>query len=196
MHHILTSLSSMDIRGTELRDMFLARRRVFIEDLGWPLYSKHGLEWDQFDNLDSHYLIVLDNDDEVVAGVRFTPTARETVLGVTPMPYMIKEAAEGKLKDLPDDLLYIKPPYDLRIFEASRLFVSAQGKENKLRTHARLIVGMREASKKLGFDSLLAIADHNLSAKISMMGFPHQHIGRDFWCSGRGPYNAVRIEMG
>lgn len=178
-----------------MRDMFLIRKDVFVDTLGWPLRTRFGMEWDQYDDLWSHYLLVLE-EDEVVAGVRFTPTAVRHAVGVTPRGYMISDAQVGMLREIPHDLLYEAAPHEPEIWEASRLFVVAEGRENKKQAHRLLAEGIRAASKTLDFTKLLAIADQSLSTKIGMMGFPYKYIGRDFECSGRGMYNVVEIEMG
>lgn len=196
MYCLLTNLSSMDLHGDLIRQMFLTRKKVFVDDLDWPLRHRFGLEWDQFDNLWSHYLIVYNELHEVVAGVRFTPTAVKNAVYDMPMPYMICEAQEGKLREIPHDLLYEEAPHDIEIWEASRLFVTSQWHGEKTMAHNFLARGIQSASRTLGFTKLLAIADQSLSTKIGMMGFPYKFIGRDFECSGRGMYNVVEIEMG
>ncbi len=51
------------------------RHRVFVERLGWDLSSpSRGFEYDRYDNSDAIYMVVCNDDDVVVAGLRLLST--------------------------------------------------------------------------------------------------------------------------
>lgn len=60
----------------QLTDMFRLRHRIFVDLLGWKeLRREDGLEFDEFDHLDSLYCIVWDTQHEKTTGfLRLSPT--------------------------------------------------------------------------------------------------------------------------
>jgi len=62
--------------------MFEARKRVFIDLLGWDLPVLAGkYELDQFDDAHARYLILADADQNHLASARLLPTTRPHILG-------------------------------------------------------------------------------------------------------------------
>lgn len=57
------------------------RQKVFIETLGWDLQSRNGMEFDQFDRLDTVYLVSQDDDGAVNGCARLLPTHQPYLLG-------------------------------------------------------------------------------------------------------------------
>jgi len=64
-----------------LEAMFIARKEVFVDLLGWEVPVIAGeYEVDQFDNPDARYLILLDDDGRHRASARLLPTDRPHIL--------------------------------------------------------------------------------------------------------------------
>jgi len=64
-----------------LRAMFVARKEVFIDLLGWDVPVIGGLfEIDQFDDPHARYIIILDDDGRHRASARLLPTTRPHIL--------------------------------------------------------------------------------------------------------------------
>lgn len=58
-----------------LKRMFLHRKQVFIDRLGWNLSSSNGEERDEFDTVNTIYLIVVDDDTQKIrCSLRLNPT--------------------------------------------------------------------------------------------------------------------------
>lgn len=57
------------------------RHKVFIEMLGWELQTQQGIELDQFDRLDTLYVVSQDDDGTVNGCARLLPTNRPYLLG-------------------------------------------------------------------------------------------------------------------
>ncbi len=65
-----------------MRAMFEARKRVFVDLLGWDLPVLAGrYEVDQFDDTHARYLILTDGEGQHLASARLLPTARQHLLG-------------------------------------------------------------------------------------------------------------------
>lgn len=65
-----------------MRAMFEARKRVFIDLLGWDLPVLAGrYEVDQFDDSHARYLILTNGEGQHLASARLLPTARPHLLG-------------------------------------------------------------------------------------------------------------------
>ena len=55
--------------------MFRQRHEIYVERRGWKaLQSVNGEERDQFDRPDTIYLLAIDEEDDILAGLRLLPT--------------------------------------------------------------------------------------------------------------------------
>lgn len=80
------------------------RQRVFVEQLGWALYTQNGMEADQFDRPDTVYVVARDAADQVLGCARLLPSTR---------PYLLGEIFPQLLNGLP-------PPCSSEVWELSR----------------------------------------------------------------------------
>lgn len=101
------------------------RKQVFIAKKSWSLWAAENMEFEQYDTLDTVYVIA-HKDGEVVGGGRLRRTDQTTGTGAVRYTYMIRDAALGILPGLPTELCYSEPPIDRRIWELTR-FVSTVG---------------------------------------------------------------------
>ena len=95
MIHCLSNLSSRPPRTSEhtvLRNMFEARKRVFIDLLRWDVRSLAGqFELDQFDNEAAMYVVLSEENGAHRASARLLPTTKPHILG-TMFPALCDEA--------------------------------------------------------------------------------------------------------
>ena len=80
------------------------RHRIFVEQLGWQLETRDGLEIDQFDRPDTVYVVAQDDEGRVFGCARLLPTLR---------PYLLAEIFPQLLNGLP-------PPCAADVWELSR----------------------------------------------------------------------------
>jgi N-acyl-L-homoserine lactone synthetase len=66
-----------------LEAMFRQRHKIFIEEKGWQLASRDGLEIDQYDNDETLYLLQYASDGTLIASMRMAATDR---------PFMVLDA--------------------------------------------------------------------------------------------------------
>jgi len=103
-----------------VRAFFQLRKAVFIDEMEWPLYQYDEIEFEQYDTFNAVYLIAHDGP-RVLGGARLIRTDWMTGTGKVRYSYMIRDACEGLLPDLPRELCFEKPPTDPQIWELTRL---------------------------------------------------------------------------
>lgn len=160
--------------------MHKLRHEVFVEQLKWPdLTSRDGREYDQYDVPEAHYIVMVE-DGEVVASVRFNrfdgPTLLEEIF-----PHLVE------FEPLPEGG---------KVVDLSRFVVSPYvADKTRLGGHgAEIICAILEYGAAEELDALTAvISTHFLSTVLSWgleayaMGFP---VGE-----GPGAYLAVRVPV-
>lgn len=98
------------LNGQAIMGMYRLRHKIFYERMGWQVRSIEGMERDEFDHANPIYVLVKDEDDQVIGCCRLLPTTG---------PYM--------LKDTFPQLLYGQPaPQQEKIWEVSRFAVDTE----------------------------------------------------------------------
>lgn len=70
-----------DMSDTAYRDLSAYRYEVFVNRLGWPLDCPVGQEQDQFDRVDTEYVLARHDDGSICGCARLLPTDRPYLLG-------------------------------------------------------------------------------------------------------------------
>lgn len=80
MHFI--SGNSTSLRPAVMEPVANYGRQFFIvEKLGWQLQCEGGIEYDQFDRVDTQYVIAQNTEKEIIGTARLLPTQRPYLLG-------------------------------------------------------------------------------------------------------------------
>lgn len=95
------------------------RKRVFIDMMDWELYHAEGIEADQYDSLDTVYIIA-HRSGTVVGGARIKPTSVSIGGGTISYSYMIRDACLGLLPGMPTTLCDVPPPVSDDVWELTR----------------------------------------------------------------------------
>ena len=147
------SFHNIHAHGELFVNLFKARRRSFIVRNHWDLPEADGMEFDQYDTPASRWIAVHDGE-EVLAGIRLTPTTAKCGM----YTYMIRDAQKGMLEGIPSDLLYAEAPVDPKIMESSRVFVSTSVPANlRIKVQTDLMLEMISASRSLGAQQILGL---------------------------------------
>lgn len=109
-------LSKWDLVTKYLR----LRKEVFIDQRAWPLYQREDMEFEQYDTVNSVYIIAHARS-EVVGGARLLPTSHQVGTGKFTYTYMIRDAYRNILPGLPSGLCRDEPPTDPKVWELTRL---------------------------------------------------------------------------
>lgn len=141
------SFANLHNHGELFANMLRARRELFIVHNKWDLPEAMGMEYDQYDTPASRWVVVHDDDGQVLAGNRLTPTT--TKCGI--YTYMIRDAQRGLLDTIPAHLLYDEAPVGAHVWESSRLFVAHDVPSSiRRRVHAQLIAQLGDSVRSLG----------------------------------------------
>lgn len=153
MQSTTLSFDNMHVHGDLFTNMLRARHRTFIGDMSWDLPSVDGMEFDQYDTPQSRWIAVHDLG-QVLAGVRLTPTTARCGM----YSYMLRDAQNGLLDTIPDDLLWDEAPVAQNIWDANRMFVSRDVPASKRRSvQVQLINGMIQGARMHGASMLLGL---------------------------------------
>jgi len=125
MESITFSLSGLHAHGSAFFDFLGLRKRFFVDELGWDIPHDDLFEMDQYDNPSAWYSLVL-KDGEVIGGARVMATTAQW----GSHSYMLKDAFEGKLIDIPASVMP-KQMVDNKVWECTRLVMS-----HDVKTHA------------------------------------------------------------
>jgi acyl homoserine lactone synthase len=142
--------------------MHRLRHRVFIDQLKWPLgaiRSVDGMEFDQFDNDNAHYIVRLNGNGDVDACTRLMPTT---------VPYL--------LGDVFSDLVQARPvPRCPRIWETSRFCADpATAPRNIV---GQLVAAMLELALENGVTNYVSVSDIRIEPVLRRHGWPPQRLG-------------------
>ena len=160
-----TTLSFANIHnhGELFANVLRARRESFIVRNRWDLPQTMGMEYDQYDTPQSRWLAVHDDTGRVLAGVRLTPT--QAKCGI--YSYMIRDAQNGLLESIPQNLLYEDAPVDEATWEVTRGFVANDiPTAIRRKVHLRLVMQMLRTSREEGIGRMLALLPSNWSRWI------------------------------
>jgi len=147
------SFQNMHQHGDLFVNLLRARRKSFIIRNNWRLPEAEGMEFDQYDTPASRWIAVHDQG-EVLAGVRLTPTTARVGM----YTYMIRDAQRGMLDSIPSDLMDFEAPVDPKIWEASRIFVSANVPARlRKKVQGDLMYELIRTARSLGATQLVAL---------------------------------------
>ncbi|MBO9456972.1 hypothetical protein J7376_16200 [Paracoccus sp. R12_1] len=98
---------------------FEFRKKIFVDQMCWPLHHAEGIEFEQYDTFDTAYVIAHE-DGEVLGGARLKRTDKLFGKGKVSYSYMIRDAHLGLLPGMPHHLCYDAPPTDPKCWELTR----------------------------------------------------------------------------
>ena len=167
------SFHNMHEHGALFVNLLKSRRSAFIVKNKWALPETDGLEYDQYDNPSSRWIAV-HRGEEVLAGVRLTPTTARCGM----YSYMIRDAQLGLLESIPSDLLDYEAPVDPDIWESSRIFVNNDVPVHlRTQVHAMLMDGLIEAARENGAKHLLGLVPAVWPRWIRRLGLNAEPVG-------------------
>ena len=136
--------------------------------------------FDQYDTPASAWVAV-HSGDIVHAGVRLTPTTHHC--GV--YTYMIKDAQDGLLEHLPEDLLFHDAPVDETIWETSRMFLqSGLSGPDLASVQLELTSSLLNAARDLGASKLIGLVPNTFQRSAQKAGCAFEIAGRSLDVDG------------
>lgn len=156
------------------KSMFELRADQFQKKRGWHVNVKNGQEYDIFDDLNPLYVMILNQDDKVLASLRLLPTTGQHMLADV-FPELMAE----------DDI--IRHPL---IWESSRFcidtdycrqFLSADG-TNAIVRH--LLVGALTTAQQAGVTFIVSVTDLLVERLLKKSGCSFERIGQIYTYDG------------
>ncbi|PZX12280.1 N-acyl-L-homoserine lactone synthetase [Palleronia aestuarii] len=168
------SFANLHQHGELFANMLRARKRSFIERRKWDLPISMGMEYDQYDTPASRWVVVHDENGDVLAGTRLTPTTAKCGI----YTYMIRDAQRGLLDTIPQNLLWEEAPVHETEWESSRLFVHDKIPASERKgVYIRLVLELRKAARDLGATRCVALLSVALPRLIRRQGVIMTPIG-------------------
>lgn len=162
-----------------LRAMYAARKRVFVDLLGWDVPVLAGqYEIDQFDDPNAQYLILTDLERRHMGSARLLPTTRPHIL-------------EDLFAHLCDDA----PPTGPGIFEITRFCLDpAPRAVERRQVRNQLVTALVEHALANGVHAYTGVADAGWMAQILKFGWRCRQLGATVERDGQH-LGALRIEV-
>jgi acyl homoserine lactone synthase len=172
-----TSLGCFDeLEDKSLFQKYLALRKlVFVDKMGWQGLTDAGdVELDEYDHSQAIYVICHDTSGNVLGGARLLQTNQESTVSAFsehPTSYMIRDAALGRLEELPSELCDREPPQDPNVIELTRLIAEQPGVAAEIlkTVNTYMVQRKQQSCLFLGRPSFMRMA--------SMMGFDPKPLG-------------------
>lgn len=159
--------------GELFSDFMHIRKQIFIEKRGWSLPHTNEIEFDQYDNPFSRWLVIYQYGS-ILGGVRITSTMAECGI----YSYMLRDAQRGLLDMIPPDILAIEAPVSPRVCEASRIFVTDEVPANRRgQIQSLLITEMAKAASDIGAEYIVGLVPKIWPRWIRRLGFEANAIG-------------------
>lgn len=162
-----------------MRAMFEARKRVFVDLLGWELPVLAGrYEIDQYDGPQARYLILADTDQNHLASARLLPTTRPHILG-----------------DLFPELCDGNPPTGPDTWEITRFCLDrSQRAPERRRWRDALVTALVHYALEHGITTYTGVAEQAWLGQILAFGWHAELLGNPRTID-RMTLGALRIEI-
>jgi acyl-homoserine lactone synthase len=178
MIHIIDHKQAAN-RQSLLRSMFADRKRLFVDLFGWDVPVVDGqYEIDQFDNADTVYVIVADDDGGHVASIRLFPSTRPHMLG-TLFPHLCPFGV----------------PVDDATWESTRLCLPQRhgaGRRRELRN--MLFSAMVDVALDRGIERYTGVVPDPFRKEVLSLGWQAEPLGPAVRIAG-GPIGAFLIHV-
>lgn len=149
-------------------DFMHMRKQVFVDDLDWQLHHDNDLEFEQYDDPATAYIVAHENA-QVLGGARLVRTDRR--FGI--YSYMIRDAHLKNLPGLPEDLCEDEPPVSQSIWELTR-FMSL----NNLRVGEAILRNADRWLKEQGANTCLFLGPPAFMRMAKRMGYCPRPMGK------------------
>lgn len=162
-----------------VRAMFEARKRVFVDLLGWDLPVLAGrYEVDQFDDVHARYLILADDGQRHLASARLLPTTRPHILDSL-FPALCEEA----------------PPRGPDIYEITRFCLDRSlGAAGRRQARDALVLALVDHALANGITAYTGVAELGWLQQILAFGWRCRPLGLPRTVGG-ATLGALRIEV-
>ena len=104
LNSIVVTPQNKGIYGALVSEQYRMRHALFVDQLGWDIPRFARFEMDQYDRVDTRYLLIEDTG-ALVGYARILPTTTSVRYGTCDFSYLVRDAVEGKLPGIPRSIL-------------------------------------------------------------------------------------------
>ncbi|WP_237062195.1 acyl-homoserine-lactone synthase [Loktanella sp. M215] len=182
-------MRDLHVHGTAFYDFLWLRKRFFVDTPGWHIPHDDVVEMDPYDNPKAWYSVVLRNG-EVIGGAR----AMATTATWGSHSYMLRDAVQGKLTDIPAAVLG-RDIVSREMWECTRLVMAdTVGTQAARSTCLTMIVqGLIDVAADQGATSLMSLSPLALMRALRQLGFGAERIGGPYTNDNDGRRYAVLL---
>lgn len=120
MNVLIVTSANLGCYGWLYQEHLKQRKSLFVDRHNWDVPHNHDVELDQYDRPDTVYVLAEDCG-KLIGYARLLPTQSAVTLGTTHFTYMVKDATDGLLPGIPDDILWNdSAPVSPNIWEMTR----------------------------------------------------------------------------
>ncbi len=105
MNSIIVTSANQGCYGWLFQEHLKQRKRLFVDQHKWEIPHDSEVEHDQYDRPDTVYILIEDRG-ELIGYTRLLPTISQVTFGTMQFSYMVKDAVEGLLPGIPQDILF------------------------------------------------------------------------------------------
>jgi len=176
MQQITFNMKTLHLYGTAFYDFLRLRKRYFVDELGWDIPHDDEVEMDQYDNPLAWYSLVLDGG-RVVGGAR----TMATTAAWGEHTYMLRDAVQGKLADIPADIMGGEVA-NARVWECTRLIISdaVKGHAERSLCLSLIVDGLVDVAAAAGAARLISLSPLPLMRALRQLGFGAERIGEPY----------------
>jgi acyl homoserine lactone synthase len=187
MHTITFDMSDLHRYGSAFYEYLKLRKQYFVDTLHWDIPHNDEVEMDQYDNPTAFYSLVV-HDGKVVGGARAMPTTATW----GQHSYMLRDAAEGKLPGIPQQL-YTSAVVTPQVWESTRLITaeSVNNHADRSRVLSMVMQGVSDIARAHGASELIAIAPVLLVRAMRQIGWPVSRASEPYYGKEDGRCYAV-----
>ena len=191
MQNLIFDLEDMHKHGTALFDYFALRKQFFVDTLNWDIPHNNRFEMDQYDNPFAYYSLVK-KDRKIVGGARVMPTT--SCFGEH--TYMLKDAADGKLADIPKGII-ANPVKNKDTWECTRLVISDDitCPDERAECLKTIVNGIVTIAKRNDCTNLITLSRPSLVRSLNRLGFSAEQMsGRYYEKADNNTYGVLRMD--
>ncbi len=167
MLHLIT-YDNRSLYERDIDALHRARKAVFVDELGWRLSVRDGMEFDEYDDDRAMHIVGFDSDENVAMGIRIRPADDRSMLG------------DHFAHHLPAGM---RPIGDGRTWEVSRGFCRERGlRRGAMMRKAACMLAPLEIALEAGIDRYVGFTDvrmlslyYHVGWKLSLLGDPQPY---------------------
>lgn len=192
MDCITFNMAGMHRHGAAFYDFLKPRKTFFVDQLGWDIPHDDEVEMDQYDNPQAWYVLVLNDEGQVVGGGRTMPNSARWGTHT----YMLNDAMEGRINSIPGSVMDGVQVAN-RIWEVTRLVIS-----DALSTHAErseclslLLGGVEALLLRFGGVEAISLSPPPMVRAMRSLGYNAERRGEPYLCEDGRRYAVLGIPV-